>query len=283
MSWNIEEIQKQVDKVLESGKQYLERVRTSSGSVRYFNLREGEQTTIKIVADESGWFYLPIAKHIHRVGNQTLVEICPALTAQLQAQMQIPRCVICQAANQYPQYKAFVPSAYMYFFVIDGKQANLGTLIWSMPHFRGIEFLSLFRAKLKEVLDPKGLVFTVKRVRNDRNYLDYVIIDERQADLTQVTVTLYDENGQEKKVPILEHIQNTFPDRDLLMHIPVEEKQRQFVQTVISQGVAQKATDAINPQQNLTQTEQKAVQVIGNELPTIEDVDDIDTMFEGIL
>ena len=48
MSWNIEEIQKQVDKVLESGKQYLERVRTSSGSVRYFNLREGEQTTIKL-------------------------------------------------------------------------------------------------------------------------------------------------------------------------------------------------------------------------------------------
>ena len=152
----------------------------------YFSLGENEDTWIKLLADENGRFCIGVGKHRYVVGDRTITEICPAKTAELNGKVPLPSCPICQAGIQYPQYsKAFVPTAYMYFFVIDGKHPEVGVQIWSVPYFRGHSFLGIFHTKLKELLSPKGLVLHIKRVRNERGYLDYAIIGEREADLSK--------------------------------------------------------------------------------------------------
>ena len=94
-----------------------------------------------------------------------------------------------------------------------------------------------------------------------------------------------------KEMALSEHIYNTFPDIDLLIQPSTEEKQKQFIQMVLNGvHIQENGQQAIDNQQPLTKAEEQFGETLEtelsntrSELPTIEDTDDIDAMFEKLL
>lgn len=227
---------------------------TASG-IRYFNMRNRTQTTIRIIPITDAKPIWLVAYH-YNIDNTIVSKVlCPARTAMLNNEPG-GSCPICEHALEVPaaERRQWMPKDRVIFYVIDAADVQAGVKVMDLSIYVARDLVSLIVEDPDKYLSlDKGHPIKVVKVAASKGgyYYNYIPIDDKVVDLTRtVRITV---DNQMVDVNLAELIEKTKPDPNILFAMPTEAELNAFLT-----GSFKQAAQAEAPNNNNTKDAQPA-------------------------
>jgi len=253
-----------------------------NGGVRYFNMKNRNQTVIRLIPitqEKPVWL---VAYHYNFDNTVTSKILCPARTAVLNDQI-VPECPVCKHALEVPsnERKRWMPRDRVIFYVIDAAEVHVGVKVMDLSVYVARELASMVAENPDKFLDlAKGHPIKISKVVNANGsyYYNYVPVDDKVVDLTKtVQVNV---NGQAMTVNIAELIESTKPDPEMLFAFPSEAELKAFINDSFEPAQQNKdvVPTLITPQDYKADTAQESQKIT----PPTEDLNKLQSLLSDV-